>query len=461
MAAPPASRDRAPALRRAGIACAAAHALMACWAWLQTLRLGAGQADAVGAAYALLLSAIAAGVIATGPAVARRGPRAAAAWLAVAVLALPVAAWLARRSAEPRFRYEVALASGLYEAPGGAFRWSVTLAEPFTAGHHALLQLERDGLSTALPLALRRSPRDNVAAGAWGLALRPLGGERWWLVAGTGWARSGPQHFLLDWSGAAPRVEEVARGLAVADGRARWDCAAWGAAAREEPTAETVCRLDGTLPPVRACQLERLAAACGAAIAPAAGCQPELAGESPAVAACLERRARGGDPLAWDALVLATAVARDSAALYGLLTRSRAAERPSDPVCAALRHGARQLAAGRQLGRWWEWVRLDGADNLLAARSLPGAAGRDCPALEPVAAELALDGPALAWDAVQSARAAGRGDDACARLAAMAGRGDLDRLAPPGREAARTWHAACAARRPPPEVSPGAAPRAP
>jgi len=447
MGAATTNRDRAPALRRIGIAIAAGHVLVAAWAWWRSLGRGAGQADVVGAAYALLLSALAASLIATWPIVARRGTRAAALWAAAATLALPLDAWLAIRSAEPRYRYAVAISSGLYETPDGAFRWSITLAEPFTAGHHALLNLERDGRPSTLPIALRRSPRDNVAAGAWGLALRPLGGDRYWLAAGTAWARGGPQYFLVEWSGTTPRVREIARGLAVADGRARWDCAAWGAEARESPEPEVFCRQDGTLPPVRACQLERLGAACGPTVAPAAGCQPEVAGDLPGVVACLEQRARGGDPFAWDALVLATAVARDGQALYDLLTRSRAVEQPLDPTCAALRHGARQLAAGRRLGRWWEWVRLDGATTLLAARSAPGAESVRCPALPPVAAELALDRSALAWEAAQSAREAGRDDDSCARVLAMAERGEIDRLASREREAARSWHAACAARR--------------
>jgi hypothetical protein len=451
-------RDRAPALRRIGMVLSATHVLVASWAWWRTLGRGWGQADVVGAAYALLLSAFAASLVATWPVVARRGARAAAAWVAAAALALPVVAWLATRSAEPRYRYEVAISSGLYDAPDGAFHWSVTLAEPFTSGHHALLELERDGRPATLPIALRRSPRDNVAPGAWGLALRPLGRDRYWLAVGTAWARAGPQYFLLEWSGTAPRVREVKRGLAVEDGHARWDCAEWGAEARGAPEPDAVCREDGTLPPVRACQLERLAAACGSGISSAAGCQPELAGELPAVMACLERRARDGDPLAWDALVLATTVARDGHALYDLLTRSRAAEQPLDPACAALRHGARQLAAGRRLGRWWEWVRLDGATNLLAARGTPGAERAHCPALPPVAAELALDSPALAWDAVQSAREAARDDDSCVRVLAMAARGEIDRLAPPRREAARAWHAACVARQLPPGPRPASAP---
>jgi hypothetical protein len=337
----------------------------------------------------------------------------------------------------------------------------VTLAEPFTEGQHALLQLERGGRSWTLPLALRRSPRDNVAAGAWGLGLRELGAERWWLVVGTGWTRSGPQFFLLDWSREAPRLEEVRRGLTAEDGRARWTCDAWRAPAPGGPPSESLCRSDGTLPPVRACQLEDLAAACGPALPRAAGCQPELAGESPRVMGCLERRAADGDPLAWDALVLTTAIARDGPALYRLLTRSRAAEEAREPICAALRHGARQLAAGRQLGRWWEWVRVDGATNLLAARRRPEAARRECPALPPVAAALALDDPALEWEAVRSARDAGRADDACARVLAMAERGDLLRLAPAELGPARAWHAACAARQPPSTPTPSASWRAP
>ncbi len=450
-----------PALWRAGLALVAVHVVVAAWAWGRALRHGAGQADVVSAAYALLLTAIAASLVTTGPVVARRGRRAVTVWLAAAALTLPVDVWLARRSAEPRFRYEVALSSGLYEAPGHAFRWSVTLAEPFTEGQHALFQLERRGRSWTLPLALRRSPRDNVAAGAWGLGLRELGAQRWWLVVGTGWTRRGPQFFLLDWSADAPRLEEVKRGLTVEDGRARWACDAWGAPTPDVVRAESLCPLDGTLPPVRACQLETLAAACGPALPQAAGCQPDLAGESPKVLECLERRAADGDPLAWDALVLTTAVARDGPALYQLLIRSRAAEEVHDPICAALRHGARQLAAGRQLGRWWEWVRVDGATTLLAARRLPEAAGRDCPALPPVAAALALDDPALGWEATRSAREAGRADDACARVLAMAERGELARLAPADRGPAREWHAACVARQPPPATTPSTWKRAP
>ncbi len=440
------TRDVTRALRRAGIALAAVQVLIAGWAWWRMLHRGVGQTDIVGSAFALLITALAASLVATWPLVARRGTRAAVAWVAAAVLALPVSAWLALRSAEPRYRYEISLSSGSYDAPDGAFRWSVTLAEPFTAGHHALLEIERDGRSTTLPIALRRSPRDNVAAGAWGLALRPLGEGRYWLTVGTAWARGGPQYFLLEWSGATPRLKEIVRGLVVEDGRARWDCGVWGEELRASPEPDDLCRQDGTLPPVRACRLERLAAACEAAVAPAAGCQPELAGDALAVVACLERRARDGDPLAWDALVLASTVGRDGGALYDLLARSLAAEQPRDPACAALRHGARQLAAGRRLGRWWEWVRLDGARTLLEAHGVPGAERGRCPSLPPVAAELARERPALAWEAALVARDAGRGDESCSRVLAMAASGEIERLASPEREAADAWRAACAAR---------------
>jgi hypothetical protein len=439
-------RDHAPALRRVGIALAAAHLLVAAWAWWRTLGRGAGQPDVVGAAYALMLSALAASLAVTWPVAARHGMRSIAVWVSAAALALPIDAWLAMRSAERRDRYETALSSGLSESPDGAFRWSITLAEPFSAGHHALLELERDGRPATLPIVLRRSPRDSVVAGAWGLALRPLGGDRYWLTVGTAWVRGGPQHFLIEWNGAAPQVQEVARGLSVVDGRARWDCAAWGPEAHEIPEAEAFCRLDGTLPPVRSCQLERLAAGCGPEVAPAAGCQPELAGIVPSVVACLERRAQDGDPLAWDALVLATTEARDSRALYDLLARSLAAEQALDPTCAQLRDGARLLVAGRRLGRWWEWVRFDGASRLLTARGAPGADEARCAALPPIAAALACDGPGLAWEAVQTARESGRGEDSCARVLAMAARGEIERLAPPERETARSWRAACAAR---------------
>ena len=440
------TRDRTPALRRLGMLLVGVHLLVAGWAWGRTLGRGVGQADVVGAAYALLLTAPAVTVVATWPIVARRGMRAAAVWVAAAALALPVDAWLARRSAGPRARYEFALSSALNDSPDGAFRWSITLAEPFGAGHHALLELERDGRPASLPIPLRRSPRDNIAAGAWGLALRPLGRDRYWLTVGTAWVRGGPQYFLLEWSGATPRVQEIARGLSVVDGRARWDCAAWSAEAREGPEPEALCRPDGTLPPIRACQLERLAAACGPAMAPAAGCQPELAGIAPSVVACLEQRAQGGDPLAWDALALATTEAHDSRVLYDLLARALAAEQVLDPTCARLRYGARLLVAGRRLGRWWEWLRLDGASRLLAARNAPGAENARCVALPPIAAALAGTIPALAWEAVQTARDAGQGDEACVRVLAMATRGEIERLAPPEREAARSWRAACAAR---------------
>ncbi len=440
------NRDFTPALRRAGTGLAGLHLLVAAWAWWRVLHRGAGQADIVGVAFAFLITALAASLVATWPLVARRGARAAAAWVAAALLALPVNAWLGVRSAEPRYRYEISLSSGLYEAPDGAFRWSVTLAEPFAAGQHALLEIERDGRATTLPIALRRSPRDNVAAGAWGMTLRPLGEGRYWLTIGTAWVRGGPQYFLLEWAGTTPRLEEIERGLAVEDGRAHWDCRDWSEPARGSPATDDPCRQDGTLPPVRACRLERLAEVCDAALAPAAGCEPESAGDSPAVVACLERRARDGDPLAWDALVLATTVARDGRTLYDLLARSLAAEQPRDPVCAALRHGARLLAAGRRLGRWWEWVRLDGARTLLAARGVPGAETAQCPALPPVAAELARERPALAWEAALVARDAGRGDESCTRVLALAASGDIDRLAPSDREAAGAWRAACAAR---------------
>ena len=68
------TRDVARALRRAGIALAAMQVMVAGWAWWRMLQRGVGQADIVGSAFALLITALAASLVATWPLVARRAP---------------------------------------------------------------------------------------------------------------------------------------------------------------------------------------------------------------------------------------------------------------------------------------------------------------------------------------------------------------------------------------------------
>lgn len=435
------SRSSPSLPRRVGIALAGVQAVVAAGGWWYALARGQGRPDVVSAAFAVLLTAIAASLLLTWPSAARRSTRAAVAWVTVAILALPVEAWLLRRSGEPRYRFESAISSGRLEAPDGAFHWSVSIAEPFERRQHANLLIEREGSEELLPLPLRRSATDSIAAGSVGLSMRPLGGARYWLSIGTGWVRQGPQYFLVDLSHGPTRLEEISRGLEVADGRPRWDCRVWGGPAGQAPTLDEICGDDGTLPPWRACELARLAGLCEATAVAAASCRPELAADEPALIECLERRGREGDPLAWDALVLVTAESYDGRKIADVVARARTLDESRDPRCAEAREGGRLLAAGRRLGRWWRWLRVQGINHRLASPE-----GVDCDALPAVTAELDVPREQLAWEAAAIERDEGRIERSCARMLELDRRGGIERLPATERESARAWRDACLAR---------------
>lgn len=441
MSASTAEKDRPPLARRIAAALAIVQALVAVGGWCYALARGQGQPDVVSAAFAVLLTAIAGSLLLTWPIASRRGATAVLVWSAVALLALPVEIWLARRSGKPRYRFESAISSGRLDAPDERFHWSITIAEPFDRRQHAFLLLERSGREELLPLPLRRSAADNIAAGSVGQSMRALGGERYWLSIGTGWVRRGPQYFLVDLSRQPTRLEEISRGLEVENGHPGWDCEVWGGGEGSLPTLEAFCAEDGTLPPRRACELRALAVRCTEAAVVAAGCRPELTADDSTVIACLERRGREGDPLAWDALILAAAESYDGRRIADVAARARAVDESREPRCAAAREGGRLLAAGRRLGRWWRWLRLQGAGHLLSAPEDPA-----CDALPSIAAELAIPRELIAWEAAVIERDEGRLERSCARVYELESSGGIDCLPTGDREEARRWRAACLTR---------------
>ncbi|UCF68952.1 MAG: hypothetical protein JSV80_06610 [Acidobacteriota bacterium] len=437
----------------------ALHVALAAAAWLRATEYGARRPDTVSFGFALLGSLIAAGMVMA--ATVFRDDRSATRGVVVAVVALLliVQGLLHGRFDEARYRYEDELGSGLMWSDDEQWRFGLRVCEPFRPHRFVLLDLMRvaDRRRWVRLVPLRRSPRDAIGrAGRWA-RMTNLGRGRYWLSLSTVLSRRGPQFFVIDTTGEEPVISELRSGFERVDGRAVWDCGRWEdlAASRpsealgvSQPTAgavaaeltDLVCGAHGRLAPERSCAMEREAERCTPLLAELVACHPYWAADSPAVTACLERRAESdADPRAWDALLLLALEHGPSQHVDELIERAHARETQKEPRCASHRREARRLLGGVRQRR----TGLQHAALVALLDEDPSAAGSGCDGLPQVLGPAGRPQGELIWDLTLIERHGGRLDESCARVRTLLAREHAADLTEPQREDAKRWRRVC------------------
>lgn len=343
-------------------------------------------------------------------------------------------------------RFESNWMTGWIHGDNGQLSFNIETRDVTLARHSEWVSLRRDadGAIASFRLPIDRRAGDLIQARTtWG-RLSYLGGDRYWLTISTSFVRSGPVAFLINVDHWPPQLDRFQRGEQLAAGVLRWDCGAFNAelsAARTDPR-QALCGDVGTLPPVRSCLLQELAANDSPLLATAVACHPQDAVHAAVVRAELSRRAAAEhDPRAADAALLVALETRDSRPVSDALSAADQSDQAQGATCAKFRFHARRYALarrqrqtveqGHQLERWLL--------ERIALEATP-----DCQQIEPLVGPLArpLDRLVDEWRDIQIAQ--GQLWLACARVlpAVVNHTASADPLAA---AALRRWHAHCAA----------------